>query len=184
MAKEFRSQVHGLDCPVALQFISELGEKIAPQLSGERPAYQFTLIADDNGDPAHEPYPLPGGYIFVPAKLILKAQSEAEVAQMLAHAMARRFTAVKGGSSIPLVWIPSFDRSPSLAIPRSFQAQQDEMNRQTNSESDLALTAAGYELTRNQPPSAAFLTIQGELRRLLPDRPAPTLERKPPTLLR
>jgi hypothetical protein len=184
LAKTFQSQVTQLDCPIALQFINALGDRIAPQLTGDLPSYQFTLIADDNGDPAHEPYPLPGGYIFVPAKLILTAQSEAEVARMLARSMAHGFPPLKGGS-MPLTWIPSyFDRSRTLLLPTAFQAQQDEIVRDADRDARIAIAAAGYNLSQNEPPSAAFLTIQRELQRLLPERKPPSLQRKPPTLLR
>ena len=60
MAAEIRRETTPLDCPIALQFINELGEKLAPQLSGERPDYDFTLILDEIGGPEREPYSLPG----------------------------------------------------------------------------------------------------------------------------
>jgi hypothetical protein len=176
LARTFQGKVRVIHCPVAEQFIGEVGEKLSLQLPGERPSFQFTLIADDNGDPSHEPYALPGGYIFVPAKLILEAQNETDVAAMLAHSMARRFAPMKGGS-IPTIWVPSFDRSLNLRIPKGLQAQREELDRQADHDSALAFTAAGYSVERNQPLSTDFLRVRRELRRVVPEYPTPSLLR-------
>jgi predicted Zn-dependent protease len=50
-------------------------------------SFQFAVTADDPCPTTHEPASLPGGYVFVPAPLLVAAHSEAELAGMLAHAM-------------------------------------------------------------------------------------------------
>jgi hypothetical protein len=184
LAETFRRTVTVIDCPVALRLINDLADRIAPQLAGDRPTFHFTLIADDNGDPTHKPYALPSGYIFVSARLILEANSESEVARLLARAMAQRFLTSKGGV-IPVTWIPSFEPALNMGVPGTYRAQKDEIDRQADLDSLQALAAAGYDLTQSAQPTAGFLSIQRELERLVPKRKPPTLlPRKPPTLLR
>jgi hypothetical protein len=124
------------------------------------------LIADDNGDPRHEPCALPGWYIFVPARLILDARNEAEVALMLARSMAHRFPVASGQyGTIPLIFVGGgCSASKRLLIPRSLQAQQEVVERDADRDAMSAVVAAGYDPTHNEPPSAAFLAIQRVLR--------------------
>jgi predicted Zn-dependent protease len=102
--------------PLASDTVREYVELVGHKLAAELPlSYTFEVVADVMGGPTHEPLSLPGGYIFVPASLILTARNEAEFAGMLAHAMAhcaeRHGTrqATRGEianlSNIPLIFI-------------------------------------------------------------------------------
>jgi predicted Zn-dependent protease len=84
LANEVRQSTTAIERPAVRDYIQKVGRKLAAQLSN---SYAFSLIADDRGGPTHEPLSFPGGCIFVSASLILTAQSEAEFAGMLAHAM-------------------------------------------------------------------------------------------------
>src|ERR1700683_385393 len=71
-------------------YVVRLGNQLAAQAGGPDFPYSFTVLADrvnPQPNPTEEPTALPGGPIFVPVRLILQAQSEAELAGMLAHAI-------------------------------------------------------------------------------------------------
>ena len=60
---------------------------LAEQIGGPGFIYTFTLVAGDSS-PLHEATALPGGFLFVPASLILAVQNEDESGGMIAHAVA------------------------------------------------------------------------------------------------
>ena len=74
------------DSPELQAYVERLGEKLAPPSSGV--TFRFTVVKDALGGATHEPLACPGGYIFVSASLLAEARDEAELAGMLAHAMA------------------------------------------------------------------------------------------------
>lgn len=92
LAEDVRRESKVLDSDLAQGYVARLGRQLALQVGGPNFTYSFTVLADLPGgmidDPTHEPMALPGGPIFVPASLILEAQSTAELAGMLAHAIA------------------------------------------------------------------------------------------------
>lgn len=88
LAMEFRRQHSPLDSDAAREYIEQMGARLVQALPQQSPfTYHFELTADSNGT-FLEPAAFPGGYIFVPAGLVLAATSEAELAGTLAHAMS------------------------------------------------------------------------------------------------
>jgi predicted Zn-dependent protease len=81
-----------LDSNLVQDYVACLGRQLALQVPGPNFPYTFTVVAvvpgNFWGNPTHEPLALPGGPIFIPASLILEAQDTAELAGMLAHAIA------------------------------------------------------------------------------------------------
>ncbi|HEY1760799.1 MAG TPA: M48 family metalloprotease [Bryobacteraceae bacterium] len=82
-----------LDNAAALSYVQQMGAKLAAQLPESSFPYTFALIADSknaggSGDALEEPLAIPGGYVFVPARMFLTAQDDSEFAGLLAHAMA------------------------------------------------------------------------------------------------
>jgi predicted Zn-dependent protease len=92
LAEYVRAESKVLDSDLAQGYVARLGRQLALQVGGPNFPYAFTVVAElpggMTGDPTHEPMALPGGPIFVPAGLILEAKSTAELAGMLAHAIA------------------------------------------------------------------------------------------------
>jgi predicted Zn-dependent protease len=73
--------------PATLAYINGIGQRLAAQIGGPRFTYSFTVVADDTS-PLHDVTGFPGGFLFVPAPLILAAKDADELAGMIAHAMA------------------------------------------------------------------------------------------------
>ncbi len=72
---------------MALEYINGIGQRLAAQIGGPPFTYRFVLVADDP-TVLHDVASFPGGFLFVPAPLILAVRDEAEFAGMLAHAIA------------------------------------------------------------------------------------------------
>jgi predicted Zn-dependent protease len=143
--------------------VEQIGRKLAAQLPDAAISYTFTVIADDASSPTHEPLSFPGGYIFVPTRLILTAHNEAEFAGMLAHAMAhvaeRHGTrqATRGEvvhmSSIPLVfplvfiggWTGMGAGSEGHPIPISFLSFQRAYEAEADVLAIKMASGAGYD---------------------------------------
>jgi predicted Zn-dependent protease len=160
MAAEVRRDTTPIDSAVVRDFVNKIGARLSVQLQRAPFQYTFDVIADDPNSPTHEPAALPGGYIFVPGKLILAANDEAEFAGMLAHSMAHAYerhstrAATRGGiadqSTIPLIFMGGWTgygirQAASIQIPigllqgqRVFETQADRLAVTTTS-------SAGYD---------------------------------------
>src|SRR5215475_11993815 len=77
LAKEYRKQATVIESPEALAWVEGIAKAMTPPDS--KYTYTFAIVADD-GILLNEPVALPGGYIFVPASLILSAKNTAEAA--------------------------------------------------------------------------------------------------------
>ena len=125
------------------------------------PAFQcsFSVIADAAGGQIHEPLSLPGGYIFVPAGLLLTAQDDAEFAGMLAHAMAHiaarhgtrqaSRSEIAGFVQLPLVfmggWTGTRPAGNQGAVPLSFMKIQRGYELEADVLAIKSMAAAGYD---------------------------------------
>lgn len=82
LARDFRR--HTRPFPgVAENYVRTVTRRLTPPDAH----WEIELIRDDLGGPTREPIVFPG-YVFVPARLLLMTGSEAELAGMLAHAVA------------------------------------------------------------------------------------------------
>jgi len=169
LAKQIQQRTTAIENPAVLNYLDRIGRRLA---DGNR-VYTFALIADDAGGKTHEPLSLPGGYIFVSAGLIQSATSEAEVAGMLAHAMAH-VTASRpqvGNGTIPIVFIGG---SQGL-VPTSVRKTQRGNETRADAMAVQTMSAAGYDpealpsyLARVQPPPERTAKVLAAL----PDRDA------------
>jgi beta-barrel assembly-enhancing protease len=147
------AEIQGRSTPIKSVAVRDFVNRIGSRLSARLPAapfpYTFAVIAGDLSNPAHEPIAVPGGYIFVPAELILAAKDEAELAGMLAHAMVhvseRHFTRqatraeIANQATVPLIlaggWAGyGMRQDTQIAVPlsmlrfqRAFETQADEL---------------------------------------------------------
>ena len=73
-----------IDDPVVLDYVNQIGQDIAAQMGRDEFDYEFHIIAD----PSLNAFALPGGKVFINTGAILAANSEAELAGLLAHELA------------------------------------------------------------------------------------------------
>jgi predicted Zn-dependent protease len=159
LTKEARRDTTPLDSPVVREYLERIGQRLAEQLPMACLApFTFAVVTDDTL--THEPFALPGGFIFVPAGLILAAQSEAELAGMLAHAMAhiaerhgtRQATRSElvNTASVPLIYMgggQSFavQQGAALAIPLGLLDFRRQCELAADRAAVRAMAAAGYD---------------------------------------
>jgi predicted Zn-dependent protease len=70
-----------LDDPELAQYVSELGQRLVAVSGDHRQAFEFFVMRD----PTINAFAMPGGFVGVHTGLILAAQSESEIASVLAH---------------------------------------------------------------------------------------------------
>ena len=73
-----------LEDPVVSEYIDTIGQDIARQMGRDEFDYEFHVIYDDSIDA----FALPGGKVFINTGAILAAQSEADLAGLIAHEVA------------------------------------------------------------------------------------------------
>jgi predicted Zn-dependent protease len=180
LATDARNSTTAIESTAVRDYVQRIGGRLAAQLSNPL-SYTFSVIADDRGGSTHEPLSLPGGYIFVPARLILNARNDAEFAGMLAHAMAhvaehhgvRQVTRgeVANAASIPLIfmggWMSMGEGDESL-IPMAFRSTQRRLEVEADVLAVKMTSGAGYDpealvryIGRTQPPDSRESRIAG-----------------------
>jgi predicted Zn-dependent protease len=82
--REIRADPTYLDEPEATDYINSVGNRIAAQAPGARQEFDFFLIQDQQINA----FALPGGFIGINTGLLLAAQSESEMAGVIAHEIA------------------------------------------------------------------------------------------------
>lgn len=82
--KQIKKQVPFLEEPEVVAYVNEIGQKVSAAAGRDEFKYEFYLIMDDGLNA----FALPGGKIFVNAGAIMKTDSEAELAGLLAHEVA------------------------------------------------------------------------------------------------
>ena len=189
LAGEFRHHVTPLESPATLAYVNDIGQRLAAAIGGPPFLYTFAVVSDDP-TMLHEAAAFPGGYIFVPAGLILAAKNEDEFAGMLAHAVAhvasRDFTreATRGQivdmATTPLVFMGGWtgyaiEQGASIAIPLGMLRFRRQMELAADTLAAARMSDAGYDpealaryIERVQPAADPYATTK--VYTALPDR--------------
>lgn len=160
LAKDFRLAHAALDDAAARDYIEAMGARLARALPQPSPfTYHFELTTDSTGT-FLEPAALPGGFVFVPAGLILAAKDEAELAGTLAHAIAHIATrhgtrqatkaAIAQQATIPLIFAGGWsgygaDQSQAALVPVGMLQFQRAMESEADILAVRITSAAGYD---------------------------------------
>lgn len=140
IAGESRKRTTSLGDSTVQDYIERLGKQLATQVIGRDGDWEFAVIRDDVGGSTHEALSIPGGYIFVPASLILAVENEGELAGMLAHSMAH--VAERHGAGMGLT--TNDDRAP---IPAGYLTIQRRNELDADRAAVKIVAAAGYDPT-------------------------------------
>lgn len=110
LAAEVEIESKRLDDPVASEYVSRVAGKVARAVALDIP---LTLKLLDTREP--QVIVLPGGFLYLSSGLILRLQGEAELAAVLAHAIAHfsahhgtRPVATSSVASVPIIFMGSW----------------------------------------------------------------------------
>src|SRR5260370_16276315 len=78
LARDVRRNTTAIESPAVRDYVQRIGGLLSAQVSSPL-IYTFSVIADDRGGPTHEPFSLPGGYIFVSSRHLLTPRNHAHV---------------------------------------------------------------------------------------------------------
>lgn len=156
LAKEVRRQNVPLGLVSADTYADKLGRELAPEMSNRPKDWKFAFIRDRPDSSTHEPISLLGGWVFIPAQLVLASASEGEFAGMLAHAMAHvaegqqmRRVPVTLLAAIPLVFMGGLAAfgadSQNSFVPVGFVKTQREKELDADELAAKAMAALGFD---------------------------------------
>jgi predicted Zn-dependent protease len=154
LASQVRRQTTALGLVRVDEYVQNLGLQLATQMA---PAEHWTLtvVRNREGGPTREPLWLPGGYLFIPAGLMIAAENEAEFAGMLAHAMAhvaKRHAlrqATSGGiaqlATIPLIYVTGWMTNENSLTPLTGLKLRRQLELEADQVAVEAMASAGFD---------------------------------------
>jgi predicted Zn-dependent protease len=172
LAAEVRNRVLPFHDEAVTAYVNDLARRLASHCVPDIPVEAGVIASDQaNG------FALPGGFIFLNSGLLRFTDSEAELAGIVAHLLAR----VEGrrplrranvaGAGVPLIYMGGWNgdsfrpvHGAGLAIPPSFTGAMREAASQADERGVRCVAEAGYD------PSA----LVNSLRKLAAEEPATT----------
>ena len=143
-AKRVQKQLPMVEDEEVVNYVNQIGQKIASVAGRDEFEYEFFVIMDENLNA----FALPGGKIFVNVGAIMNTDSEAELAGLLAHevshsVLSHGFQLVTRGSLTANVaqYIPYVGRTASNLIVMNYSR---DMERQADVFGTRILVAADY----------------------------------------
>ena len=152
LAGETRKSTTPLENPAVQEYAERIGKRLSSQMDTPF-SWSFQVVAGLPVNPIHEPLEYPGGFLFIPADLVLAAHDEDEFAGMLAHSIAHvanrdttraaSFRQLSNQGTIPLVFVGGWQNG--LALPRAYWAQARSFEDAADAAAVGMMKRAGYD---------------------------------------
>lgn len=143
VAKDARKQLPLVEDKVVVDYVNEIGQKIAKVAGRNEFKYEFYVVQDDSLNA----FALPGGKVFVNAGAIARTKSEAELAGLMAHelshaVLSHAFQLATEGNLVANVtqYVPYGGTAANL-LTLSYSR---DMERQADTLGTRLLAASGY----------------------------------------
>lgn len=159
LGRSLASQVRHQTTPLRMvhvdEYVQNLGLRLAAQMPDASENWTLAVVRDHEGGPTQEPLWLPGGYLFVPAELMMAVENESEFAGMLAHAMAhvvkrQAFRPATHGemaklANVPLIFVTGLTTEENFLTPRTYLKIRRQLELEADQAAVPVMTAAGFD---------------------------------------
>jgi predicted Zn-dependent protease len=146
VAEQAKNQLSMINDTEVETYLNDIGQKLAQLAGRDEFEYEFYMI----DDPELNAFALPGGKIFINSGAVLKTESEAELAGLLAHELAHAvlshgFQMATNGNLInSVVGVIPIPEVGGIAAGLAFSSYSRQMERQADILGTQLLSAAGY----------------------------------------
>jgi predicted Zn-dependent protease len=138
LAKEVEAELGLVEDPALVAYVNQIGQRLAPYAPRRDFEYRFRIVDQE----APNAFALPGGQIYVSRGLLLLANSEGELANVIGHEIVHAALRHASAQQAVVQSIPGIFRITAAASIASYSRNQE---READREGQQLAARAGYD---------------------------------------